>query len=320
MVRQMDEHKGALENKVKERSAELQESEGEFEVVTQKVTIVKQRIHSQDLSVNDVCKMQVDIERDNDALVKISALKQQKRETFRETQTDVKKVSEDLEVTVESDSATYAELAILADNAGVLKISIDLDNSESGNQLSLLGVNLRTDVSPFLADFQVEEKEEMAILRQQTQHELDQQVSKEALMTEVMDNVEIVENRIAKCEESVEKEREQTDAAMNICLREGDVFDTKIESLRNPVAFEEEIVRYQRQHIQLKALQIKYRDENICEEKVVHDEINSALLAIKDHNTYVQAQLTAMKQHAIQQRSKLLSVIILKEEPNKCNQ
>ena len=308
--RQMDEHKGALENKVKERSAELQEAEGEFEGITQKVTIAKQRIHNQELSIDEVSKMQLESERGNDALVKASALKQEKRKLLWETQTDAKQTSECLEIAVESYNVTHGDLTILTDGAGALKMSINLENAQSGNQFSLIGVNLRTEVNPYLTDFQAEESEAMVILRRQNQHELDQLVSKEECMTEFTEKVGILENRKEKCEENVEKEREQAEAAVHICFNDITVVESKIKSLRNTIAFEEEIVSYQNQYIQLEALHIKYRNENINKRKEVLDEINSTLRTIKDHNSYVQAQLTAMKDHAVQQRATLRSVIL----------
>jgi SMC interacting uncharacterized protein involved in chromosome segregation len=304
----MDEHKVALELKVEERTAELQATEDELEAMTARVNTIKAQIHSQDLSVEDVRKMQAESDRVSDALEKVSALNEQNKEALWVSETELNRLFERLEIAVESYNMKLAELLLLLESAGRLKMSLNKESAACGDQSQLLGVSLRTDVRPFLVDFKIETTEEAAVIRRQLQDDLDQLEASEEALTEVMDSLQIVEDRKAKCEENMEKEREQAEAALAVRLREVEAIESKIESLRDPVALEEQIARYQRQCNQLEALQLKHQEENISQKMAVHDEINAALRAIEEHNNYVREKFKSMKQYAIEQRTTLRSV------------
>lgn len=310
LVRQMDEHKLALEEKVKERTAELRETEVHLESMTEKVTTLKDTIQRQDLSVEDIRKMQVENERVSEALEKACLLRQNNKEALWISETELNKLFERLEIAVESYNVKITELSLLIDNAGEFKMSINRESAASGDQSQLLQVSLRTDVRPFLADFKAEISEQMTVLRRDLQEELDQLETREAALTEASDILQILEDRKAKCEENIVKEREQAEAALAVRLREIDVLEDNIESLRDPAALEEQIARYQRQCTQLEALQMKHQEENISQKIAVLDEIKTAIRAITDHNQYLQEQFGVMKQYAISKRSVILDVTL----------
>lgn len=308
MVRQMDEHKVALEQKVEERTAELRATEDELEVMTEKVNTIKACIQSQDLSVEDVRKMQAESERVSDALEKISALNEKNKEALWVSETELNRLFELLEIAVESYNIKLGDLILLLDSAGQFKMSLNKERAAASDQSQLLGVSLRTDVRPFMVDFKIETTEETAVIRRELQDDLDQLEASEEALTEAMDSLQIVEDRKAKCEENMERERDQAEAVLAVRMREVGAIESKIVSLRDPVALEEQIARYQRQCIQLEALQLKHQEENISQKKAVHNEINFALRAIEEHNNYVRERFESMKQYAIDQRTTLRSV------------
>jgi plasmid stabilization system protein ParE len=107
----------------------------------------------------------------------------------------------------------------------------------------------------------------------------------------------------------MEREREQQEAALAVRLREVDAIESKIESLRDPAALEEQIARYQRQCTQLEALQMKHQEENVSQKKAVQDEINAALRAITEHNDYVRKQFAELQQYVLRKKAALGRVV-----------
>ena len=122
--------------------------------------------------------------------------------------------------------------------------------------------------------------------------------------------MQIVEDKKTKCEETLNKEREQHEAALAVRLREVTSIEGKIESLRDPAALEEQITRFQRQCTQLEALRMKHEEENVAQKKAVQDEINAALQSVEDHNAYVQKKFAELQQYILKKKASLRKVTV----------
>lgn len=119
-----------------------------------------------------------------------------------------------------------------------------------------------------------------------------------------------MEDKKTKCEETLNKEREQQDAALAVRLREVTSIEEKIESLRDPAALEEQITRFQRQCTQLEALRMKHEEENVAQKKAVQKEINDALQAVEEHNVHVHKKLAELQQYVLKKKASLRKVTV----------
>jgi DNA gyrase/topoisomerase IV subunit A len=122
--------------------------------------------------------------------------------------------------------------------------------------------------------------------------------------------IKIVEDKKTKCEETLNREREQQEAALAIRLREVTAVENKVEALRDPAALEEQITRFQRQCVQLEALRMKHEEENIAQKKAVQSEINAALQSVADYKVYVQKKLAEVQQYVLKKKASLGKVTV----------
>lgn len=122
--------------------------------------------------------------------------------------------------------------------------------------------------------------------------------------------IKIVEDKKTKCEETLNREREQQEAALAIRLREVTAVENKVEALRDPAALEEQITRFQRQCIQLEALRMKHEEENISQKKAVQSEINAALQSVADYKVYVQKKIAEVQQYVLKKKASLGTVTV----------
>jgi len=122
--------------------------------------------------------------------------------------------------------------------------------------------------------------------------------------------MQIVEDKKTKCEETLNKEREQLEAALAVRLREVTSIEEKVESLRDPAALEEQIASFQRQCTQLEALRMKHEEENVAQKKAVQNEINAALKSVEEHNIYVQKKFAELQQYILKKKASLRKVTV----------
>jgi hypothetical protein len=207
---------------------------------------------------------------------------------------------------------------------------------DSGDQSLFLGVDLYAEVRPFLSRQKSEMSEQMTRFRRELQEALDNLDASEEAFTEALDKLkvsihcdafrrrsylnfllhlhstclQIVEDKKTKCEETLNKEREQQDAALAVRLREVTSIEEKVESLRDPAALEEQITRFQRQCTQLEALRMKHEEENVAQKKAVQDEINAALQSVEDHKAYVEKKFAELQQYVLKKRASLRKVTV----------
>ena len=336
LVRQMDEHKEALEQKVKERTAELATANEEVESKMRSIAALKERIQEQELSIEDVRKMESERLRAKESLERASALRQQCKEELWETESELTKIIEEFDAVVDDYNNKLSELLqVLEDigHAANFKMRVKKQHLHSGDQALLLGVDLYADVRPFLSHQKSESLDQMTRLRRELQEALDHLEASEEAFTEALDklkvsrnfasspdcricfscivsSIQIVEDKKTKCEETLNREREQQEAALAVRLREVTSIDDKIESLRDPAALEEQIARYQRQCTQLEALQMKHEEENLSQKRAVQNEINAALMAVTDHKDYVQKKFAELQQHILKKKASLGKVSV----------
>jgi uncharacterized membrane-anchored protein YjiN (DUF445 family) len=119
-----------------------------------------------------------------------------------------------------------------------------------------------------------------------------------------------VEDKKTKCEEILNREREQQEAALAIRLREVTAVENKVEALRDPAALEEQITRFQRQCVQLEALRMKHEVENLAQKRAVQNEINAALQSVMEHKVHVQKKLAQVQQYVLKKKASLGKVTV----------
>lgn len=194
LVRQMDEHKEALEQKVKERTAELQTTNDQVERMTYKIVALKEKIQGQELSIDDVRKMESEQLRVKETLQRVSTQRQQYKEELWETEAELTKLLEGLDGVVDDYNTKLSELLLVLDDpsgAANFKMGFKKQHLDSGDQHLLLGVDLYADVRPFLSRQKSEMSENMTRLRRELQVSLDNLDASEEAFTEALDKLKV---------------------------------------------------------------------------------------------------------------------------------
>ena len=194
LVRQMDEHKEALEQKVKERTAELQAANEEVENMLSKIAALKDRIQGQELSIDDVRKMESEQLRVKESLERAVALRQQYKEELWETEAELTKLLERLDAVADDYNTKLSELLFVLDDAthaANFKMNVKKQHLTSGDQNLLLGVDLYADVRPFLSRQKTEMSDQMTRMRRELQEALDNLDASEEAFTEALDKLKV---------------------------------------------------------------------------------------------------------------------------------
>jgi SMC interacting uncharacterized protein involved in chromosome segregation len=190
----MEEHKSALEQKVKERTAELEVTNRKLETMAEEISTLKEQVQSQDLTVEDVRKMQSEQLRVREALDRAIATRQQQKDALWESDVELKKLFDELETVVDAYNARVSELALVlpdAERVSTFKIKIDKENADAADQSLLLGVDLFTDVRPYLSRNKTDMEQEMGTLRRELQEELSTLETIEEAFTEALDKLKV---------------------------------------------------------------------------------------------------------------------------------
>jgi len=190
LVRQMNEHKEALEQKVKERAAELQTTNHDVERMTFKIVALKERVQGQEVSVEDARKMENEQRHMKETLQRVSAQRQKHKEEVWETEAELTKLLEELDGVVNDYNTKLSELLlVLVDptSASKFKMSVKKQHLGTGVHSLLLGVDFYAEVRSFLLQQKSEMSEQMTKFHRELQDSLGAlHVSQEAL-TKVLD-------------------------------------------------------------------------------------------------------------------------------------
>ena len=190
----MDEHKEALEQKVKERTVELKTTNDKVNHMTSKIQALNEKIQGQELSVDDVRKMESEQRRVKELLQRVSTQRQQCKEELWKTEAEVSKLLEELDCVVDDYNTKLSELLLVLDDpsgAAKFKLSVKKQHLESGDQSRLLGVDLYADVRPYLSRAKSEMSAQMSQFRRELQESLDALDASEEAFTEALDKLKV---------------------------------------------------------------------------------------------------------------------------------
>lgn len=308
LVNKMEEHKSALDQKVKERTAELEDTNQKIEAIAEQISSLKDTVKNQELSVEDVQKMQDEQARVKEALERATTTRQQHKDALWQADVQLKTLFEDLDAVVDDYNAKLAELTLALPDAAQIsnfKINVKTESASSADQSLLLNTDLFAEVRPFFSQTKSDNIEETTRCRRALQEDLSELESSEEAFTEALDKLKIVADKKTRCEETLNREKEQHEATLAVRLREVAAIEEKVSSLRDPAALEEQIARYQRQCTQLEALRMKHEEENIANKKAVQEEIGAALKAAEEHNEHVRKKFAELQQYVLRKKASL---------------
>jgi kinetochore protein NDC80 len=321
LIRQMDEHKTQLAQKVKERTVELAETEQKLQKMNAYVEDIKKTVESQELSVDDIYRMENEQKGVNEAMDRVYTSKEQSRKALLKGEEELTGLCNKLDSVMADYNAKVGELALvpkLGPKFASSKATFHKDNMLDADQSKLLGVDLQSAVRPLVLQSKTEYVEKGDQARWEYQDALDKLETAQEACNEAAAKLDIVKHKNGKCEETLEFEREAQEAKLAVRQREVEAMEDKVAALRDPVALEEQMTGYERQCAELEALTLRHKEDNIAQKKAVQDEMEAAFKLMAEHDEHCRQKLSDLDNYWMQKKAKMGQVrvpanIVLKD-------
>ncbi|KAL3933258.1 MAG: hypothetical protein SGARI_003747, partial [Bacillariaceae sp.] len=253
----MDQHVATLVQKKGDKTKELGDTNEKLAKLTERVEKLKDNLNKQELSLEDVQKMKSEQKGVEEATERALALRDQRRSTLWEIESELDGIWGKVETLVSDYNSNQGELGLLplvSSKAVDMKAILNKDGAQASDSTKLLAIDLPGVIQPTLSSFRDEYNDLVAECREKYQQALDDLEKSEEAFTEAMEKQRIVEGKIDKCEEIMEAEKEAQDAKLGVRMREAESMETKVASLRDPVALEEQMTQFERQCAELEAM------------------------------------------------------------------
>ena len=296
----MNDHKTALEQKINERTAELAQTNDKLQKMNAHVVDLKKTIESQELSVDDIQTMESEMKGVSEAMDRALDLRDKRRKTLLSSENELMKACSILESTVAEYNATLSDLQLVPRLGSALvnvkatlnkAFLLDVDHSK------IVGVDLETKVRPAVETFRANFTTEIEQTKTAYQDSLDKVENSSDECKAARGKLRIVQDKIAKCEKTLESEQKTHSAKLAVRQREVDAMESKVAARRDPVALEEQMAAYERQCVELEALRLEHQEINVNKKKLVQDEIQQACKLMVESEKYLEHKLRELDDH-----------------------
>lgn len=296
----MNEELEEREQQKVEVTNKLEETNRQLERVATHIEELKVSINNQELSVEDTIKMKNELKGIEEAFDRTLTLRDQRRKTLWDIDSELKKSWNDLETVVSDYNAQQSELNLLplvSANSINMKATLDKAAVDDGDKTKLIGVDLVTSVIPALSSSKQQYNEKLSESKWKFQEALDKLESSEEGFTEAHEELKIIDAKIGKCEETLQAERNASDGKLAVRVREAVSMEDRVTALRDPVALEEQMARYERQCAELESLRQKHEEQNIVRKRDVSEEIERACNAIIEYDERCAKQIKEIQKY-----------------------
>lgn len=312
LVEQYKEHKSVLQRKVNDLSDENDLKEKEFVNAKERVQKLKELISTQELSVEDVQKLNSEKKQLKALMDNTDMEKEPKQKLVWEMENTLEKKLSELKRA--SQKYNHVAKELLSDEYFYVNLNednlIDLED-DSTTQVSdtlLLGVNLKHSVIPTLHRMKQDYESKTEKLRILSQKNLNSVATSETDIASHKNSVKEFTHNLRDLETLLREEQTTQESELESLKNQIKSLEVKTESLRDPKALEEAVAMYQSDF--LKYSREKESQKILLEEEkeAVHKEINDALSLIANHKEYTQAQLNHFEEYAMNQLDRLENV------------
>jgi len=197
LIRKLNEHKEASEQKVRDKTAELGRLESELAEADATVKKIRETIASQGITVDDARRLQSEKSRVEDSIAKAATAKQECSKALWELEMDLSRKVGELEAVTVQYNKKGTELQLFpesAKNTHGKKFFIDIEkkySAEADQSLLLGGVDLNGMVRPHLDALKGSALNRTAEKKQELSQSLDQEDVSEDALTEAADRVKV---------------------------------------------------------------------------------------------------------------------------------
>lgn len=312
LIRQMDEHKKALERKVQERTAALAEKNTELGRLRDEKEALKQTSATQVLSIDDLPKLENAQKQADEAFARTTHTKDRLKAIISEYQEKLDTSGACLEQNMAEYNQLIAELATnprFKDFVS-MKVTSNLNKDKlHSTQDELLGVDLYETVHPLISRCQRDLSNKTGETKDELQEHLDKVDKIEAVNKEKAAKLKILLEKYGRCEGMLMQQTESLESVLAVRQRELAAMEQTVQSIQqSPGTVEEQVARLERERAELEALRLQRQQKYAVQEKTVRAKIEQALNLMLQQEEYTQRRLAQLRDYWGTKRATLVSI------------
>lgn len=285
LIRQMKEHKASLEKKVNEKQEELLLTNNQLASKTRLVEEMKKTIANQELSMDDMRKLESEVNEMKQTFDHKSALKEKKRKILRTRESELVKFCFNVDSVISNYNAKVIELIDLPEmtvKAATVKARFNKENLLSKEQIHVVGVEVQPDIVEIILSSRDDYREKHAKINDTFQDDLDTMEEMENRRKVVSDKLSSVIEKKAKTEQAIENELNTMANSVSLRQEEVAAIEARVTSLHDPASLEKQMAAYERQCSELEILRTSTHDEYMSKKRDVASEIKAACEAMAE--------------------------------------
>jgi len=282
LIQTLEDHKAELTNKVETLTMEKSTMEAEMEDCAKTIQRLKDTIGSQELSQEDVRRMNREKDRLDVQIEKQNDILNGHLNMLKEAEEKWSACFQLLERTVQEYNSKATDLELIpetAKHAKGKKLEVILDQGSAAEGIVQLmgGVDVtgaaKSHVEKFVKTYDREistEKRRMMELKENAE-------TVETSGADLAENIDVIKEKIVSSQEECNVEQQNLENEIKAKKKELERLNTKIYSLNDPQSIEAAIEKYDAQYRQLQTQQQKEEKEHAATLKAVSEEIRSAV-------------------------------------------
>lgn len=299
----MDNHVNMLHQKKIDRAKELHESTAKLAETNTTLDELKDAVRSQELSLEGARNIQNTIKGLSEAIDRARSLNENRRGIASQRGVEQQALWNNVEDIVSVYNSGIREIVPMLPPSDTLLAKLDIADKKVTSGGLLLGKDLENEVQNRMSSLKDLLTSSLATSRYDYQERLDELGQCEGVLAESQENVKIIESKVLAREDTMNNERQLNQATCGVRLREAESLETKVSSLRDPVALEERMTQYERQCAELESLRLKNRESGNSLIRAVFAEIENASGAMDQFDAFFSSKATEAKEYRSELRS-----------------
>ncbi len=297
LIEELEKYKSGLHQKTQHRETELQRLTSAVAAVKGEINLLTKKVHSQELSADDVEKLVAERERLEEQQQNASEARQAIQTKNWESEMKLRDSVQALQASVNAYNSIAEDLKLVPANARNargkdLELVIDT-RAKSGS--GLLKTNITEDIVPYLASLQEDLELTIQRLHDDAVKQQDLQYEMERNRVELEEQKESTQNKIRKAEETYEREKNALDEALTLNSNEVDEMEKRLLQLKDTVHEESRAAAASRKINEIKASTNTLKVEHENAKKNIITAVMEVVSSCAAHRELIRTKLDTIK-------------------------
>lgn len=297
LINQMDNHVKMLHQKKIDRSTELNESNSKLSTTNAIIVQLKNSIRCQELNVEAARSLQTVFKGVCESIERAQCSNENKRILVNQSSVEQQALWHRIEELVSIYNAGISDLSPFVPRSTFELARVNVGSTTVSSGPYNLGHDLEEMVKGTLASLKRDLAGALSSSKNDYQQRLDELGKCEGKFAEAREHLKIIGDKTSSRESTLEEERDVMKAKCGVRLREAESFETKISSLRDPVALEERMAHYERQCAELELLRSKNQESRNILIRNIFAEIENACSAMDQFEIFLASKADEIQKY-----------------------